>query len=103
MKPLSILYIGTNSGTSRHRALALQRLGHRVTIIDPFVFLPNNRLTGLWIWKAGGVFLEDYLRRRVLGAIPDIAFNLVVVDGGEFGGPVFSARTETAFWLCRQL
>ena len=87
MKPLSILYIGTNSGTSRHRALALQRLGHSVYIVDPFTYLPNNRFAGLWIWKTGGLFLEDFIRRRVLANIRSMRFDLVFIDGGELVGP----------------
>lgn len=87
MNRLSVLYIGADAGTSRHRALALQRLGHDVFIVDPFTFLPDNRLAGLWAWKTGGLFLEDFVRRRVLASIPDMRFDLVLIDSGDLVGP----------------
>ena len=87
MTSLSILYVGTNSGTSRHRTLALQRLGHAVSIVDPFAALPANRFAGLWAWRTGCLFLEDLMRRRILAGIPNRRFDLVLVDGGELVGP----------------
>ena len=94
MKTLSILYIGTDSGTSRHRALALQRLGHKVFIIDPFTFLPSNRLAAQWAWKTGGLFLENFIGRRVLASIPDMWFDLTFVNGGELVGPSLVAELK---------
>lgn len=86
MNSLSILYIGRDSGTSRHRALALRRLGHIVFHVDPYIFLPKTRVTGVWIWQTGGLFLEGYIRSRVLASIPQRKFDLVYVDGGELVG-----------------
>lgn len=40
---MKILYIGSNAGTSKHRADALVRLGHQVKLIDPDSFIPDNR------------------------------------------------------------
>jgi spore maturation protein CgeB len=87
MKSLSILYIGADTGTSRHRALALQRLGHDVLIANPFAFLSQNRFTAIWTWKTGGLFLEDFIRRRMLASFRDMKFDLVLVNGGELVGP----------------
>lgn len=87
MGPLSILYVGPNTGTSRHRTLALLRMGHVVSIVDPFASLPGNRFCRLWTWRTGGLFMESLIRRRVLGNIPDRRFDLVLVDGGELVGP----------------
>jgi hypothetical protein len=87
MNSLSILYIGRDSGTSRHRALALRRLGHIVFHLDPFAFLPNLRATGVWLWQTGGLFLEGYIRGRVLASLPQRKFDVVYVDGGELVGP----------------
>ncbi len=87
MKSLSVLYIGADTGTSRHRAIALQRLGHNVFIVDPFAFLPQSRIAGLWVWKTGGLFLDDFIRRRVLTRIRDRRFDLAFINGGELVGP----------------
>lgn len=87
MNSLSILYIGRDSGTSRQRAQALRRLGHIVFHIDPYAFLPKSRVTGVWIWQTGGLFLEGHIRRQVLANLPPRKFDLVYVDGCEFVGP----------------
>lgn len=97
MNHLSILYIGTNAGTSRHRALALQRLGHNVFIVDPFAFLPNNHFSSLWAWKTGGLFLEDFIRRRTLASIRDMRFDLTLINGGELVGPSLVADVKHRF------
>lgn len=94
---LSILYIGANHGTSRHRALALQRLGHNIFIVDPFAFLPNGRLASAWAWKSGGLFLEEFIRRRVLSSIPHGHFNLVLVDSGDLVGPSLVRELKRRF------
>ena len=97
MRRLSILYMGTNSGTSRHRAFALQRLGHDVFIVDPFAFRPDTRFVGAWTWKTGGLFLEDFIRRRVLASIPNIRFDLVFVDSGDLVGPSLVQELKRRF------
>jgi spore maturation protein CgeB len=97
MNSLAILYIGTNTGTSRHRMLALQRLGHTVSIVDPFALLPDNRFARLWAWRTGCLFLEDLIRRRVLASIPDKRFDLVLVDGGELVGPCLVQELKCLF------
>jgi spore maturation protein CgeB len=87
MNSLSILYIGRNSGTSRHRALALGRLGHNVFHIDPYEFIPKWPAMGMWIWQTGALFLEGYVHRCVLAGISQRDFDLVFVDGVELMGP----------------
>ena len=87
MNSISILYIGRDSGTSRHRAMALRRLGHIVFHIDPSTFLPKTSAMGVWVWQTGGLFLEGYIRRQVLANLPPRKFDLVYVDGGELVGP----------------
>ena len=93
----NILYLGEGAGTSLHRALALRRLGHNVFIVDPFVVLPSYRLAGLWAWKTGSLFLEDFIRRRVLASIPDMRFDLTLVNGGELVGPSLVADLKHRF------
>src|SRR4051812_43255571 len=87
LQSLSILYIGSNSGTCRHRALALRRLGHKVTILDPYSFVPSRRYVDKWIFETGGVFLEGLVERGVLGTSGPGTVDLVYVDGGELVGP----------------
>src|ERR1017187_5379553 len=87
MNSLKILYIGANGGTSRHRAFALQRLGHSVHILDPDALLPRGRLVAKWIFETGGLFLERLAYVKILNAIPvHINFDLVHVNDGELVG-----------------
>jgi spore maturation protein CgeB len=94
---LSILHIGRNSGTSRQRVFALRRLGHSVFSIDPKTILPDWRLSGVWAWKTGGLFLENYIRRGVLGRIPQTTFDLAFVDSGELIGPSLVCELKKRF------
>jgi spore maturation protein CgeB len=84
---LSILYLGHDSGTSRHRALSLGRLGHKVRLLDPSGFLPSNRLVHYWTHHTGALGLEGFIRSRVLEAIQSAEFDLVWVDAGYVIGP----------------
>jgi spore maturation protein CgeB len=97
MKPLSILYIGSNAGTSRHRAFALRRLGHEVFIVDPARFLPDGRFTGFWTWQTGGLFLESRVRQQLLASLPDTRFEVVFVDSGELVGPALVRELKSRF------
>ena len=97
MNPTSLLYIGTDSGTSRHRALALKRLGYDICIIDPDVFLPRNRFLSAWTWHTGGLFLENFVRKKVLETIPSKRFDLVYVDGGQLVGPSLILELKDRF------
>jgi spore maturation protein CgeB len=94
MNRLSILYVGTDTGTSSHRARALQRLGHDVFIINPSVFLPDSHAISLWTWKSGGLFLGEFVRRRVLENIAARRFNLVLVNAGELVAPSLVAQLK---------
>jgi spore maturation protein CgeB len=87
MKPLSILYLGDHAGTSGHRAAALMRLGHSVSLLDPVAFLPKTRLSEMWTWHTGALFLEGHVRTHVLENIPARQFDLVYVDCGHLVGP----------------
>ncbi len=42
---------------------------------------------GRWTWRTGTLFLEEYLRRKVLSRIPAERWTLALVDGGELIGP----------------
>jgi hypothetical protein len=87
MSDLTILYLGSNSGTSRHRGLSLRRLGHKVQFLDAHNFLPSNQLMDYWIHHTGALGLERFIRSRVLREIPSAKFDLVWVDAGNVIGP----------------
>jgi hypothetical protein len=97
MNSPALLYIGTNSGTSRHRALALERLGYDISIIDPAAFLPRSRFVSAWTWHTGGLFVESFVLRKVLENIPSKKFDLVYVDGGELVGPSLILELKNRF------
>ncbi len=84
---MDVLYVGPDRGTSRHRAQALDRLGHRVHVIDPRVLVERSRLVARWAWWTGALFLEELSRRYVLARIAGREFALALVDGGELVGP----------------
>jgi spore maturation protein CgeB len=94
---LSILYLGRDSGTSRHRALALTRLGHSVCVIDPHEFLPRTPFTGIWTWHTGGLLLERHIGRQVLASLPNQHFDLVFVDSGELVGPSLTMELKNRY------
>jgi spore maturation protein CgeB len=96
-KSLAILYVGRDSGTSRHRALALQRLGHDVFIIDPATLFPRGRFVHTWTWQTGGLFLQRYVCRQLLAKIPTTGFELVYVDAGELVGPRLARELKRRF------
>jgi spore maturation protein CgeB len=80
---MRILYIGPDSGTCRHRRFALERLGHRVSLVDPYLAYPFPRLTRGWSFKTGALGLAGLVERYVLSLVGDQQFDLALVDGGE--------------------
>lgn len=96
MSVLRILYIGYAGGTSLHRANALSRLGHKVTVIDIFsLFLNRSRIFSKWNFETGGLFLQGYLCQRLTRYLEtnfDKPFDLCVVNCGEFVGPQIIER-----------
>jgi spore maturation protein CgeB len=79
---LSILYLGADSGTSRHRVNSLRRLGHSVCVVDPEGLLPYRAAVGYWMHHGGGLFVAASARRRVLNTIGSREFDLAFVNGG---------------------
>jgi len=84
---MRIAYIGQHRGTSLHRGRALERLGHAVTIIDPWSWLPQGRWVGPWMHRAGGMGSNILLARRIAEAVAIARPDLVWVDQGEWFGP----------------
>ena len=79
---MKILYLGPDTGTSAHRKAALVRMGHEVTLINPYSLLPSNRAVSVWLWHAGGLGLVEIVRRRVLESLGQASFDLAWVDHG---------------------
>lgn len=84
---LSILYLGSTSGTSGHRAQALARLGHKVQVVDPCGLRPSGRVSDYWVHHTGAWGLGRLVRNRVLDAIGAAEFDLVWVDAGGLVSP----------------
>lgn len=89
---MKILYLGADSpsSTSRHRAEALKRLGHQVTILDPMVAIKPycKGLLGAFHYRTGYAMLSGVIMRWLrdqLGNVSD--HDLCWVDSGELLGP----------------
>lgn len=87
MRPLNILYLGSAAGTSRHRANALERLGHAVTVVDPRQLLPSIRAIDYWVHHTGALFVDRLVSWRMAKAFDAAAFDLLWVDGGALLTP----------------
>ena len=88
---LSILYLGQNHGTSRHRADALRRLGHKVELIDPWAFVPQfpfiKKVVGKLSYEIGPAWIEPFSYRRLVTAISKRQFDVVWNNQSEVIGP----------------
>jgi len=93
----SILYVGRNAGTSRQRLLALRRLGHTVSVIDPRQFLPPGRPVDYWIYHTGALFLGHWIRRQVIHALGSSQFDVAFINHGEL---VNASLVEDLSRLC---
>jgi len=75
---LRIAYIGPEFGTSLHRARALERLGHDVTIIDVREKLGRSYPINAWLWHTSGFGLQTlflgWLRQRLRAIRPDVTW-----------------------------
>ena len=84
---MRIAYIGQHQGTSLHRGRALERLGHAVTIVDPWSWLPKARWVGPWIYRTGAFGSNVFLAGKLAKAVANAQPHLVWVDQGEWFGP----------------
>jgi len=88
---MRILFLGDDHPllTSGHRAAALRRLGHEVTVLNPRAALPRSRIVGGLSTRVGlwpfSPWVNAYLHRK----IGDARFELVWVDCGPELGPKF--------------
>ena len=84
--PKTILYVGPDDGTSRHRYRALQRLGHHVELVDPFRAIAGSSFWPAWGFKTGYAGLDRRITRYVLGSLRSDCYDVVWVDNGETVG-----------------
>ena len=79
---MKILYLGSDHGTSKHRADALVRLGHEIRLVDPSLFLRGIPLAGAWHRYLGAIGLAAKVRTGVLSRVKGSTFDLIWVDSG---------------------
>ena len=84
---MRIAYVGPHRGTSLHRGRALERLGHAVTIVDPWSWLPQARWVGPWLFRTGAFGSNVFMARRLADAVEQARPDLIWVDQGEWFGP----------------
>jgi spore maturation protein CgeB len=84
---LRILYFAAQGSNTVKRVNALRRLGHEVTQIDPYSFLPYRDFVGRLVYYAGASLIEIYLRYKISPIITKEIFDVCFVDGGELIGP----------------
>jgi hypothetical protein len=83
---LHILNIGPASGTSLHRAAAMRRLGHRVTLIDPRALLPRSVWLSRWLNRTGAAGVGALIDDTLVAAAAAAAADVVWVDQGVLLG-----------------
>lgn len=83
---MKITYIGPSSGTSLHRARALERIGHQVSIIDPSGWLGRSKWVSRWLYHLGGLGVGMFIDQRLYREVSQTAPELVWVDQGPFLG-----------------
>ena len=83
---MRIAYIGPAKGTSLHRARALERLGHNVTVIDPWSWLGDSKWMGRWLYHTGGIGVGLFIDRRIFDEVKKIDPEVIWVNQGEFLG-----------------
>ncbi len=86
-RPLSVLYLGPMSGTSRHRRDAFIRLGHRVTTIEPRRLLPSSAWIDRIEWHLSPRLLAPLVTRKLDSALDSAQFELAFADNGSLLTP----------------
>lgn len=90
---MTIIYFGESkqSSTSFHRASALRRLGHAVTVFNPYEAVAKqlaHPILGKIHFRTGYRFLRNAVNTWLGSRLPDIRqADLVWVNGGELFGP----------------
>ncbi len=84
MKPLDILYLGAEDGTSRDRANAYRRLGHGVEHFDVRRLLPRTSWVDRLTLRVGGHVFEPIVHARLARLLEGRQYDLCHVNGGEW-------------------
>jgi len=90
---MNILYIGdTNpNSTSYHRSQALVRLGHNVTLADPYRFLGNllsNPIISKINYETGYTLVQPKINKWIRNTITStINIDIIWINSGELLGP----------------
>jgi spore maturation protein CgeB len=77
------------------RAAALERLGHAVSIIDPFDWTGRSVWMAAWLHHAGAFGIGAKIDRPIFKAVEQSRPNLIWVDQGAFLGPSLIANFRT--------
>lgn len=89
----NVIYLGDgfSGSTSGQRALALQRLGHHVMVLDPYAEFQKHMgsIRGAINFRTGYVFLQRAIQRWLVSTLKNVPFrpDVVWVDMGEVLGP----------------
>lgn len=92
---IRIAYVGPGDGTSLQRAHALMRLGHTVSIIDPFDYIGRGRWMGRWLYHGGAYGVSLKIDRPMFDAVKDCAPELIWVDQGAYLGGALIRKFRT--------
>jgi hypothetical protein len=60
----------------------MRRLQHQVTVLDPYLLLPSNRLLHAWVFQTGALFLDKSVLLGIIKAIGNTQFDVIWVDNG---------------------
>jgi len=93
-----ILYVaaGSQHSSSMQRARALERLGHRLTVVNVCACTPRNICWLRFNNYSGGRLAEGYIKRALRRIIANRRFDLAWVDSGQGVGPSTVALLRTA-------
>lgn len=94
---MKILYIGQNYGTSLQRNNALKRIGHDPSLIDPYSFLPSNRIIAKWVHLTGAFAFSSLIKNKILSNVKNRSFDLVWIDGGAICEPDLVIKLKEKF------
>jgi hypothetical protein len=99
---LNILYIGEDSlgSTSKHRAGALQRLGHQVFQVNPKVPIPRRRWAISLAVRTGFRFFLPLINRHVLRSVGARTFDLLWLN---CSGEISPAMVKRLRRQCRHV
>ncbi len=80
---LRVLFVGPTGGTSGHRLAAFRRLGHFVTVVNPYEAFRGNPLLQAWAFKTGAFGFSGLIERLVDASLAGKRFDLAWVESGD--------------------